>query len=414
MCQLCFINCNDPSLNAALLVNASIINSQGHKDGWGFYWGGFLYKSSQCPSDLIDIGILISKHKTIAPIISHVRRASVTYGAKKNDNKFSHPFEGERFILAHNGTLESKNEAYMNDEKFKDMIDSQIFHYTLEESAKKNPKLSFEKLMKTVTDMFYGKFAFLVFDKLDSKYYALRGDTADLHYADLFFMKNKEQVTSGYIINTEKQSLSDLLLTFNNNIQVCRAGIYLDWDKLNIKLLEKNSIFLLGDTEIKKVGEVEQTTKPVKVWEHAQQGWSDRYNQNYNQGSFSTAGKNQEAIFTFIRDWDISILYLDEWLYKLYSKPLLGLEYKEIKDFVERVIPLYVMKDRKRIKIVNVWKTLKNAYKVRIGTASDVGIHVARDIIFPYFDNDGETLRKHLINIKNIVIENKSEETTNG
>lgn len=408
MCQLTFSNCNDANLNASLLLNASIINSREHQDGWGFYWNGYLYKSAQSPHNLIDIGTLISKQKNSGPILSHVRRASFINGIKKVDQQFSHPFSGTRFVVAHNGTLESKTEAYAKEKRFEGLIDSQIFAITLEDTALANPNLEFPKLIKLVTDMFYGKFAFLIFDKLHKQYYAVRGDTADLHYADLIFYRGKEPITSGYIINTEAISLNTLLIVFNNNNQVNR-NIHLEWDKLNVKLLDKNSVFLLEETSIKKVGEVEQTTKPVKAWENPVTWTGNHRSAVGNAIDNWSPNKFYDTIFKFIQDWDISLVYLDEWLYKIYSKPMLSLEYKEIKDFAERILPLYIMKDKKRIRLLNHWRGIKNAYRVKRGVASDVGIHVALNLMFPYFDNTVEVLKTTLDNLKTV-----QKEVANG
>jgi len=210
MCQLILINTNDKDINTALLLSQLLIDTEtSHQNGFGVFSNGRdLNKTKETPHHFEDLGITLKKEiKNKKPILAHVRQASTN---QEISNEKAHPFESAHFILAHNGTLELSKEYSENHpkqvealEKSK-LIDSEIFLMHLE-FAYEDEKHDFVKAINKAMKDFSGKFAFLIFEKELGKYYAVRGNTADLHFAKILSGPEKELI--GYVINTEEKSL---------------------------------------------------------------------------------------------------------------------------------------------------------------------------------------------------------------
>ena len=178
MCQLTYINCDDTQLQKTilylLLYNNSSLNN---KDGFGFFIQG-TNTIIRSPNDFTNSNIRSSLHSitTKNPIMAHVRSAFSGIGGKQLGIEFNHPFDGNFFILEHNGVLQYKDTER---EVPKDKIDSQIFLQELDKAYEMDTDVI--RALQTTMELFTGKFAFIIFNKSSNKYYAVRGKTADLH-----------------------------------------------------------------------------------------------------------------------------------------------------------------------------------------------------------------------------------------
>ena len=104
------------------------------------------------------------------------------------------------------GTLEKKEDGLSTTK-----IDSHIFLERLD--ANFSGITLPEAITKTV-DEFYGKFAFLIFDKINKAYYFVKGESANLNYYQ--FISRKTDKILGLAINTENESFVDGLMLLHN------------------------------------------------------------------------------------------------------------------------------------------------------------------------------------------------------
>ena len=247
MCQLIFVNTRNKKLNQLLLLDLLYTDTrEKNKDGFGFFGREFgIVKTDFTPENTINLGELIGKLDF--PTIAHVRQTSYINKSKEkagNEGKNNHPFRSKDFILAHNGTLTPKDWNIRTEYNKSNMIDSEFFLKKLQENYGGN----FVDAIKKTTDMFYGKFAFLIYEKKNDKFYAVTGETAPLHIS--FVKENK-----GYIINTEEDSLKKVLILYKNQEKLLLNSSV---EFKEPTKLEENSIFLLEKSGIKKIGSVEE------------------------------------------------------------------------------------------------------------------------------------------------------------
>lgn len=214
MCQLLLANIGKPALNRMFTTLQLMESSTGNTDGTGIMSvdldGPRIWKTYLAAKNIENLGNsvkdLIINNK---PVIGHVRSASKGI-AVSNDN--AHPFVGARFTLAHNGKLYRKEEAvaYSN---FSDDTslgsDSKMFLEELEIDALAHPDMPFVDLLNLTMSKFKGKFAFMIYDSLNLKYYVVRGNTADLHRANIYSVEEGERKLLGFVVNTKKISLQD-------------------------------------------------------------------------------------------------------------------------------------------------------------------------------------------------------------
>jgi len=248
MCQLTYIQINNETVKKLLLTSLLKINARtGHNDGYGVTDG---YNYIKYAKSSTAFGLDLIKEFSNTPLIAHVRKASVGFGDKLN-NEFAHPFVEDnnkhigKLICAHNGTL-------YNDKIPKDMIDSQYFTKELYRNIdvfKGEFVTAFENTIKD----FYGKFAFMF--NYNGTYYIARGRTATLHYSDIII----GGVNVGFCVNTELDSLNFTLDLLNDILY--GLGIYMDYE--TPKFLQLNSLYKvhdpLGTTFESSVTKVENT-----------------------------------------------------------------------------------------------------------------------------------------------------------
>lgn len=274
MCQLTVANLNNIEYNRLYLAVQMTLNSKDHQDGAGFWNGVKYYKQKTMPRLNYNFGTNLSAIITTPyPAFGHVRKASLIKGQKIVSPENSHPFVGERFILAHNGTLDPK-EYKMWSEFPTVEIDTALFASFLEKNAKQNPDKLFLDLLKSTYNDFSGKFAFIITDRKTDTNYIIRGFTASLFKYDVEICRKKkdgseEVINTGFVINTEKDDLQAGIILFSNLLQTI-YGVYVKYDDARFSELEKETAFKLSGNTLEKIGEIKETYKtystvPVKV-----------------------------------------------------------------------------------------------------------------------------------------------------
>src|SRR4030042_3300745 len=207
MCQLSLGITNNKNLSYELAVSLAFANTvNDHKDGFGLYIPGTDYLFKFYLEPLRTIGFTKEwKGKFLAnsPFLLHVRKSSSKLLI--NDVKYNHPFVSDKLVLAHNGTLELIKGWISATE-----LDSLHFFNALNKKYEETKNL-INALKETMED-YYGKFAFIIYDKVEKIFYVVRGNTATLFIDDLII--NGELV--GKIINTEKDSIIKAKVLLSN------------------------------------------------------------------------------------------------------------------------------------------------------------------------------------------------------
>lgn len=403
MCQLSLLNFHedfdltDPEIKDELhnlLWILSIVNAQDHRDGHGITFydkkskKNVLLKTEKTGTIGTIVEQLDSKDVELtSPIIFHVRAASSKY--KKDDviKEKAHPFEGDNFILAHNGTFRGKHVTANKDD---DLIDSQIFHRELEKRWKnKEQKETIEDVLQDVLDDFSGKFALLFKNKNSNKSYVIRGYSADLHKVEI---KYKDKVV-GYFINTEKDPIYII-----NNMSYRFLNFTFDL-KESPETLDRYKLFEVGEKDLLEVGKINYfANTAVTVYNNARQ---------YNRGRKSatrTRSKVKKGDLEDINGLDLDWLINDFMSATKLSIPEVNL----IFTLLGFPIP-YIQNKAQYINVENKLKRLFNKHyrkeKREIITdivKSGVTIQEFHELYtFPYFILETEELnniKKDLIN----------------
>lgn len=287
MCQLTVVNLKDKNLNAVLGTFLANINSLQNRDGFGAIVNGTVYKSEFAGCELTNLLEIFSTDKKI---LIHVRRASRNNVNRENKQ---HPFKAGEYLLMHNGSLTPLAKNIPDT-----MIDSEFF---ASELGKANGKTIVDKLSNTIS-YFFGKFAFLIYDTKTSKSYAVRDRIAELHFV---------RVNDGYIINTEKDTLSAALILAKN--------FYPDLAIGEIKLLDSETVYLLGDSDIKAIGKIKET---LSNYNKSYEWYQYRYKSQYQSNS----------PFRFNNIYELELLLLG--YYKRFSRSPFEASVEELQAYI--------------------------------------------------------------------------------
>lgn len=255
MCQLTFVNTNNVHLNRLFSLIQPRVNSETiNKDGFGLFTEATgIVKTIHAASSLVNGGEVV-RNSIIddRPIILHARAASKGIAV---ETKNVHPFESKNFILAHNGTLWGLDEKVDYTVKDGDRLsDSMLFLSSLQRLYKGDVIIALQEAMS----LYKGKFAFLIYHKDTKQFYAVRGDTADLHIATVTYKNERGEEIIGYVINTMKHSLEKGLSEVSNLWQLQPNTERLVW---KVEELPKESIFLCGKTGVEKIGVLKETAQ---------------------------------------------------------------------------------------------------------------------------------------------------------
>lgn len=355
MCQLTLLNfhedfdLNDPEIKKQfydLMYFISVVNAREHPDGHGLY-----VFDSKSGKDIIiktkENGILgtvveeLEKKKLTlsSPILFHVRKASAVYKKETLLDENAHPFEGENFILAHNGTFSGEHVTAEKDNSF---IDSRIFHRELEKNWKeKDKKDSFTKVLQKTIDDFSGKMALMIRKKDTKEFFVLRNSRADLHKTSI---KYKGEVV-GYIINTEEAPMYSI-----NNLAYRFTDFTFDFLKSpeNIKDMV---LFKVGDKDLVKVDDIKYTAATTTYY-----GAKDypktrtKHTSNVNSG---TSGVDVSwLIKDFIPATKLSLAEVNL-LFSVYGFPIpyikTGKEYRKAENKVKKLFNEHYRKEKRKI-----------------------------------------------------------------
>ena len=394
MCQLTFtyFNTGDIALDLKLAQTyveiQSFVNSlKVNKDGFGvFSRGGQIFKTEKSASIITNLGKILCENINTIPVISHVRNATFTNGIKSIDKENSHPFGTDKIVVAHNGSLETVDSLVMKEDRFKGMIDSHIFTEILSDNYDKSK--SFPETLKSVMESFYGKFALMICDKTDGNFYIARGKTAELYRFDIKILIEDVEIPIGFIINTDKECLSDAMVLFMN---IAKIGENLDIIyRLNLlSEIKKETLYIFKDNDIVECGEIIENTKVVetKVWEKDYQR-GDWFSNNRNANKPKTESqKYGDTITEFMNKFRLSIYDIDLLFYGLFHKPLSGINVEDADIFTKEIIPFLTEMGHKNK--VKEWKYIVD----HSGGYGSTYTYTKLNLKFPYMMNDINTLR---------------------
>lgn len=256
MCQLTLINTKSPTFNKMALYMIAARNSKySHKDGFGFFnpLSG-VWRTEFAASSLTNAGnIMRDIQFDNRPVMGHVRNASKSIAVKIEN---VHPFETDKIVLMHNGTLWFEDEldvSYVGESR---ESDSQRFCAMLTKQLETEPDFvtSFNICMSHCK----GKFAMIIYVKASGDFYVCRGKTATLHYADVL-MKDE---TVGFIINTERLSIEDEWTQFTNTAQLLGAPVF---TLGKVSLLSAETIWKVDKKTLVEVGKTTENPLPVRT-----------------------------------------------------------------------------------------------------------------------------------------------------
>jgi hypothetical protein len=272
----------------------------------------------------------------------------------------AHPFEGVRFALAHNGRLWEEGESYTSAEG-NVKSDSLRFLEELEAKAAAHPEEPVDSLLRKAMEKFSGKFAFLILDKQTGEFYAARGTIAKLHIAKVYkkysWATNEKQETFlecdeqlGYLIATEKATLEMASSIITQVAQSLYEGLHIFTE---VEEIPRDSVYLLEQLDIKKIGAIEETEKPF-VWGGGNVGASRTPRVDVSKREWLLLDK----LNVFSDQYLLSITDLDVIFYQLYGVGFSRLCIDDLEDFVKNKIPK-----------LSVPKKLRKSVKKALGTS---------------------------------------------
>lgn len=386
MCQLIGCNLNNHTLNSLFLASMLQIDSLNNVDGTGFLSVSKetyeVWKTEEEASTIEDLGKLIKDRiKSNYPVIGHVRAASK--GIKVTEEN-AHPFDGKRFVLAHNGRLYDNDEVVTYSAVDGDTSlasDSQKFLERLDKAAKDMKNASIVELLNKSMEDFKGKFAFLIYDKVKDKHYAVRGSSADLHYVELFKVTKNEKDEMewgpcGYLVNTKKDSLSNAI---GITLPIAQIVSGKDIRAGKITELETNSIYEFGRNKLTKIGDIkEKATYTQSASSTVHQNMGGRYSAMSNNSSTKlevnlnvpvVALVNQ--IQEFMKKNFFTIEDIDNLFIMFLKMPMADASLHNLQEFVDIVIPMVCApkKVRQRLRAAmnsesaRVWPTIYSQVK---------------------------------------------------
>lgn len=381
MCQLSFIDTEKAELNRLYTLTQSIFNSKvSHKDGFGFYSeNSEIWKTAIAASNLSNMGMFL-KVLDKKPVMFHCRQASSINKTLLGEN-YAHPFETEKLILAHNGTLEVKEGSPSLTK-----IDSQIF---LERLTENYFGIELPEAISKTVDEFYGKFAFLIFDKINKEYYFVRGESANLNYYQ--FTNKKTEKPVGIAVNTENESFVDGLM-YLHNYAMLTDNSFNEFKVENIKQFEPNTIWkYLNNGVMEKVGEVKETKKEIPVITTLFR--SEKYYDDYGCGAYWSRNREKKESINFLdiseymNEWSVDLEYMDELAFSMLGKGLLEITEEDSELFL---VGLNILQKH----FIQEPRKCKSTWKGIVAKISATDAHFG-NLQFPWFmDKNINTFRK--------------------
>lgn len=404
MCQLILTNLGNKKLNqiaTAIAIQAGA--AAGNNDGTGIMTvrgsTPSVWKTAMSGGEMLDLGRVSASCVTgDSPVIAHVRAASKGIVISEEN---AHPFEGERFILAHNGRLYHSGEKveYTTTGNTGVSSDSLDFLTELEKQAVEHPDKDFLGIANEAMKKFMGKFAFLIFDKSDSTYYICRGSTAPLHIAHMY--KDYEYQESyddkgnlefstllkdhaGFIVMTQKNSLNDACTLITPQLQISTGDNTIFSDPIE---LDKDTVYKVVGDSITVVGKLEEN--PVVYATYTQQTGNKLLNQSTRTSNVDLTNdfwRHADVVFSFMKNNFLSIEDIDFLFMTLLGVPIAACSVKDIELFVETAIP----KLSAPKKIRKALKTISGSSIVYIPMSA----YKELDLEYPWCINKGDKLQE--------------------
>jgi predicted glutamine amidotransferase len=383
MCQLILTSLNNELLNKRMLYTLMYLDSQTlNKDGSGFYIPkeNAIWKSKLSGCAITNLGSILSSHAFgESPVMGHVRSASTIH--KILDDAHAHPFFTDKYVVAHNGTLEFKDDTLSDEYDKTKFIDSEIF--TLELTKNEKP---FLEAIKETMDLFYGKFAFLIFDRVKKTQYVIKGRTASLYKSDVKYVIDKEERPIGYVVNTSSLDLMAGLLFVKNAVELQNPEKLFVYSEATP--LDDETVYVANKLTLDKVGKVLETTKPTPVYAGA---WADDYvrtGYSYNSAVREDAPIHVKTVVDFMVKNKLSIIDMDNLCYQVFAEPLLGMDKIDLDNLVGI---LKIIDSRNYGKMISKWTRLREITK-----KSSLELCNETHLQFPYFLNSLKSVKRVL------------------
>lgn len=352
MCQLILCNLRDKVLNQIFMSALIQMDAAaGNRDGTGIMTAvkgeARMWKTALSGDGIINLGAMITDRITNAnPAAAHVRAASKGIQVTSEN---AHPFKGTRFALSHNGRLyNSGDKVSWNDSKDDTSLasDSKLFLDEMEKENQETPGQSIVAILNKCMERHMGKFAFIIYDNAVSKFYVVRGESADLHKMCIYTRVSDDEskdVLVGYLVNTRKDSLDDAVTFATQVAQIVGKG-YIVGSK--IELLDKNTIYEVGSNDLIKVGEVKENPVVYASFSNSNSAWTGggatsnaTSKHSYEVSLSNPIVRLADRIFEFARDHFLSIDDLDNLFYIFTGVPMCRIGHDDMKLFVDEVIP---------------------------------------------------------------------------
>ena len=386
MCQLTLIDLKKKSYNNLFLYLSLVNNSKVHKDGFGFLANKQdIFKSEKSPRVLINLSEIISTVNTSDEmILSHVRQIAV---GKVPLLKDSHPFRLPDFILAHNGTLKWKDQA--NESKYTGIIDSEIFASELQLAYNSNP--NFVECIKNTYEKFTGKFAFLIYNIRENKFYVVRGKTAKLHLANIFKLEGENSTSLGYIINTELDTAKDAIETFIDIVELMDSSV-LDY---KIEEIDEECIYEYTGESLIKLSEIKENIEVKQFGNDYDDTYEWCRNSMTTTHNYHKVNNQLDKIESFLTENLLNLVDLDNLCYVLFNKCLLECSESDINVDILNNFAKINSNSKKRY-----WSELK--YYI---ITDD--LYMKYQLNYPYFINPKKKLSSALNTIKRELAEQR-------
>jgi len=396
MCTLSLIH-GETKIAKSILINMCTLNAQsGNKDGFGVFCvdNGKLFKTSQDAHDAIYTDRFLDALDDMCEglnkvtLLAHTRLASTGFKVISVDN--SHPHVIDNILLMHNGTLDTDEKEL----RIKDKIDSFWFAAHLA-TIVNSKKLTAKHIVKAY-EKFSGKFAFLIYDKLQKDHiFIVKGKTPELVKTRI--LDDKKNVIC-HVINTVPENITNMVLPYF--IRSLGLG------KLTIeqpKSLDDDSIYLfnINNAKLSKSSTeiIERTA--ITIYD------DDWYYSTHRtgRGYYSRVDYSETVIFNVVshaKEMHLTFEELNYLYYITFGKSLFDIKYSsELATFIEQVLTQLsnIYKNTKGQKKLGTWEALVKGYYGKHADATHMKIYDELKLQFPWFMESKKGLKRVLTSI---------------
>jgi len=232
--------------------------------------------------------------------------------------------------------------------------DSKIFFDEfMKDFSTQTPKDKFDEVfcehLNETMKKFTGKFAFMFYFHEYSKFYIVRGKSADLYISYLMSSGRKDAKQIGYVINTSGDLLDKCCILLSNLHQL-NTGETL-WFTPPV-ILPEESIYV-AETDIKKIAEIKENVETTTYYRGGyNQNWHEEGDNSYWKKS-SSPSKDEirnEKVFNFMKEYCLRVKDIQHLFMSLYGVSLLEVEEVVLNHFVTKVIPRLENSTTKKIR----------------------------------------------------------------